>query len=327
MRFSVDPWDPAYGASLVESEPAPTGAPVAADVEVPPDAWAPRRPPPATPLPPAIVFVDGVRRVDARTWIEDAPGSAQPGIFASYAAGAVRCDGTATVTAAVVGRGLFSASPAAADVETRAGRFRAHPAKDPSPEALVYALHDRMAACEVRIAEEARRRGDELLVLDGPLRTRGHLPDAVGVVKTHHVRYLPAELDRVVGALGAGERTPLFRVDAPPFSRCSWYLRLPGPDGGPWAGVVRCEIDGALAPARASALADRVSLALPRFASEGHKDSRAPQNLYPIGGLERDLRHRLGDAALVYRALRAASRAGAPGGGGGVEAAAGIEPA
>ena len=54
-------------------------------------------------------------------------------------------------------------------------------------------------------------------------------------------------------------------------------------------------------------LADRVAATLPRFASEPHKDARAPQNLYPIGGLERQLRHRLGDAAVVYRALRRAS--------------------
>ena len=46
---------------------------------------------------------------------------------------------------------------------------------------------------------------------------------------------------------------------------------------------------------------------LPAFASEAHKDARAPQNLYPIGGLERELRHRLGDAELLYRALRAAA--------------------
>ena len=57
-------------------------------------------------------------------------------------------------------------------------------------------------------------------------------------------------LDRVVGALAAGERTPVFRVDAQPFSRHSWYVRLPGPAGGPWAGIIRCEATGALAPPR-----------------------------------------------------------------------------
>jgi hypothetical protein len=38
-----------------------------------------------------------------------------------------------------------------------------------------------------------------------------------------------------------------------------------------------------------------------------YKDPRAPQNLVPIGGLEKLLRHRLGDTRLLYRALRAAA--------------------
>ena len=39
-----------------------------------------------------------------------------------------------------------------------------------------------------------------------------------------------------------------------------------------------------------------------------HKDPCAPQNLVHIGGLERQLRHRLGDQQLLYRALREAAR-------------------
>ena len=42
---------------------------------------------------------------------------------------------------------------------------------------------------------------------------------------------------------------------------------------------------------------------LARFASTRYKDPRAPQNLYPISGLERELRRRLGDPRLLYRAL------------------------
>ena len=52
----------------------------------------------------------------------------------------------------------------------------------------------------------------------------------------------------------------------------------------------------------------RVTATLPRFASQEHKDPRAPQNLYPIAGLERALRRRLGDARLLYRSLREASK-------------------
>jgi hypothetical protein len=72
---------------------------------------------------------------------------------------------------------------------------------------------------------------------------------------------------------------------------------------------VRCEAGPALSPDAVVALAGRVAAALPRYASEPHKDPRAPQNLYPIGGLERELRHRLGHAGVLYRALRKASAA------------------
>jgi hypothetical protein len=62
-------------------------------------------------------------------------------------------------------------------------------------------------------------------------------------------------------------------------------------------------------PAAVVRLADQTAAVLPRYASEPHKDQRAPQNLYPIGGLERELRRRLGDPALLYRALRVAAAA------------------
>jgi hypothetical protein len=91
------------------------------------------------------------------------------------------------------------------------------------------------------------------------------------------------------------------------WTRHSWYVRLPGSGGAPLAGVVRCECTADLAPADVTTLADVTAAVLPRYASEPHKDQRAPQNLYPIGGLERELRHRLGDPALLYRALRAAA--------------------
>jgi len=92
------------------------------------------------------------------------------------------------------------------------------------------------------------------------------------------------------------------------WTRHSWYVRLPGANGVPLAGVVRCEASADLAPTAVGALADVTAAVLPRYASEAHKDPRAPQNLYPIGGLERELRRRLGDPMLLYRALcRAAS--------------------
>jgi hypothetical protein len=89
--------------------------------------------------------------------------------------------------------------------------------------------------------------------------------------------------------------------------RTSWYLQLPSTAGVPWSGVVRIECPAELPAAQVTALADLTARVLPPLASTPHKDPRAPQNLVPIGGLERELRRRLGDQQLLYRALRSAA--------------------
>ena len=101
----------------------------------------------------------------------------------------------------------------------------------------------------------------------------------------------------------------MFRVDGPVPHVTRGICACPDRPADRGPGIVRCEAGPALAPTRSSPLADRVAATLPRYASEPHKDPRAPQNLYPIGGLERELRHRLGDAGVLYRALRKASAA------------------
>ena len=91
------------------------------------------------------------------------------------------------------------------------------------------------------------------------------------------------------------------------YPRYSWYQRLvDDPSGHTWSGVVRCEVSSALPIARAAAVADRVAVILPIVGSEAHIDPRAPQNLVPIAALERELRRRLGDPGIIYRALRSA---------------------
>jgi hypothetical protein len=65
------------------------------------------------------------------------------------------------------------------------------------------------------------------------------------------------------------------------------------------------EISGAKGLEEARRLADASAAHLPGFASDPAHDPRAPQNLHPIGALESHLRHRLGDALLVRRAIEA----------------------
>ncbi|HLG68016.1 MAG TPA: DNA double-strand break repair nuclease NurA [Acidimicrobiales bacterium] len=313
MRFRVDPWDPAYGVANEALGLDATSAEVDPDVEIPAARWEAVAPRPASADSVAsVLFVDGVRRVEARVWIDDGAGSAAPGICASYAAGAVRCDHAARLGPVLVERGLFTSFGAAEPVVTATGDFPVRLAASDSPEGLALALQERMGHAELRAAESACEEGAaDLVVVDGPLRGRQHLANAVGYVKTHHVAYLPPELHAIVGGLAPGQRSPLFVLGGG-FSRLSWYLRLPGPAGVPWAGVVRCECTADLPVAAASRLADQVVAVLPRFASEPHKEPRAPQNLYPVAGLERELRRRMGDPHLLYRALRrSAARAGA----------------
>ena len=180
---------------------------------------------------------------------------------------------------------------------------------------LSNALQWRVGELELIVSESARiglaghgvPDGSDLLVVDGPLRGRTHLPRALGFVKTHRSAYLPPELHAMVGRLAAGERTPVFLLGTR-WDRYSWYLRLPCPPGQPWAGIVRVECSPSLSVPDAVGLARLSQAVLPRYASIEYKDPRAPQNLFPIGGLEAALRRRLGDPNLVYRALRAAAR-------------------
>jgi hypothetical protein len=324
MRFSVDGWDPGYGSSLdiEEEDLGESTARVDVAVELPADQWRAIDPKTGLAQPAALLFVDGVRRVEARVWIEDSTADGAPAteasaaLCASYAAGVVCCCGRqAHLVHAEPRRGLFTVAPHAADIATWAGTYTAQLTKPasgtPLARTLSQLLQSRLAELEVEAAVAARSAvaghgvpaGGDLLIVDGPLRGRQHLPRILGYIKSHRSSYLPPELNALVGTLEPGQRTPVFLMGTS-WDRHSWYLRLPRTGGPPWAGVVRVECPADLTIADATGLADLSQVCLRRFASTRYKDPRAPQNLYPISGLERELRRRLGDPRLLYRALR-----------------------
>jgi hypothetical protein len=318
----VEAWAAEYGAPTEEAAAmtAPESPPDLG-VETPVGSWAPHRPAPAVGAAETVLFTDGVRRVDARVWIDDEDGRTRLGVCASYAAGIVRSsragerNGTvpgvapaARIESSEVSRGLFTAAATAEPIVTRLATFAVRAAPGDRSDQLALAVQQRMGELEVELASRAGEA--DLIVIDGPLRGRQRLPNAIGYIKTHQVAYLPPLVEGVVRDLAPGERTPLF-LTTTSWSRYSWYLRLPGATGHAWAGVVRGEASADLDPAAAARLADVAAATLPRFASRSHKDPRAPQNLYPVAGLERALRHRLGDAGLLYRSLCAAAGAGA----------------
>ena len=324
--LAIEGWSPEYGAPVEAGIEELASAQVDVGPELPEGEWRPLGAGEDTRVPGRVDFVDGVRRIEARVWITGEDGEARLGICASFAAGVVRCEQRAEIVSAKVGRGFFGLA-GVPDLKTRAGTFPACPVAEDDMQQLVNGLQERMGRLEIEVAGFGGEpgsgpgpsgsrpessgpgpsgNGDSLIVLDGPLRGRQRIPSAIGYVKSHRVQYLPAGPREVVARLAPRQRTPVFLIQQTKWTRFSWYLRLTEAAGHPWAGIVRCEAWPERGLDKVIKIAGATAAALPRFASEPHKDDRAPQNLYPIAGLERDLRHRLGDPGVVYRALQRA---------------------
>ena len=308
--LAVEGWSPEFGSPVEADRRDEPDAHVDAAAELPPEEWRPLGPAPGTAPPARVYFVDGVRRIEARVWMNRG-GEPGLGICASYGAGVVRCGRRAKVVSASVRRGFFGKA-GVPDLVTGAGTFAACPVSDDDLEQLVNGLQERMGQLEIEVAETAlpsssrSSRDDALMVVDGPLRGSRRIAGAIGYVKSHRVQYLSGEPRATVALLDPGRRTPVFLIQTT-WTRYSWYLRLASAEGHPWAGIVRCESWHDTGLEEVKALADATAAVLPRFASEAHKDDRAPQNLYPIAGLERELGRRLGDRGVIYRALRRAA--------------------
>ena len=194
VRFTVDPWDPGYGMAVGEglggrADDADGGALAAStaelglNLELPADRWRPVDPDLVPQPPDTVLFLDGVRRIDARVWVHghgtgSHPDGSQPapGIAASLAAGLVSCDGTAAgsgtarVAEVSVERGLFTAAPDATDIAARHhARYPVRRADGPGPDQLSLALQQRLGAAEVQLALAFRARhpgAADLLVVE-----------------------------------------------------------------------------------------------------------------------------------------------------------------
>ena len=305
-RLVVEPWSAEYGGPLdFDSDPleVPDIAPGPEELWVPIDGRGT--------APPVVAFVDGVRRPDARLTVDTGDASLPtPGVAGSYAVGAVRwypeerrsefdqirlhrvavCGEGAVIDMPPIGSGLVYTSLSS-------------PERD--MHSLVQTFHGAMRTAEADLAEDLARAG-YLVFADGPINTLSETRK-VGYIKTHRVSYLPRDLIGIIAELDAGQRTPFFRI--PDFKRNSWYLRLAdAPGGHAWSGVVRCEVAHAIGDDQTIELADLSALLLPQLASEAFRDPRAPQNLVPIAGLERELRRRMGAAPLVHRLVTEAVR-------------------
>jgi len=307
QQLYVEGWAPDYGTPYEADDELVTDDKADEDVEIA-DEWQP--------LPgrddgvDEVAFVDGVRRIDARLTVDSEDGP-RPGICGSFGVGAVRWDRRQPRSevvhpeiqrVAVFGDGQAVPVPVAGPQIS----YRSESVADDDPRALIQHFHGLMRKAEAVLSERLAQTGT-FVIADGPINDLS-ATEKVGYVKTHRTRYLSAERAPIIRQLGPGERTPLFLIGSSgAYPRYSWYLRLATLRGGhSWTGVVRAEVSSHLGLDRARAVADRATALLPLVASAPHVDPRAPQNLVPIGALERELRRRLGDPLLIHRSLRSA---------------------
>ena len=168
-------------------------------------------------------------------------------------------------------------------------------------------LQKAMRQTEAGLAERLSAEVD-VVFQDGPLTflTSAARGSVVGFVKRLLRNYLEPRRRRCCRGSRSASARPLFLIDGRD-PRYSWYLRIAHGRSieSVLTGVVRLEAPAARGKDEAQALADLSARVLPRFASDSARDPRAPQNLYPIGGLEARLKHRLGDATVVRRAIEA----------------------
>lgn len=309
MRLRVDPWDPEYGASVeIDEDLGPAvGLDLNVEVEGP---WKPiDHGLPSDLATPCCVFVDGVRRIDARLFAQEDALEA-PGLAGCFAVGAAWSTLPPKVDSIEVGRllvvgGNLTAPELPVVVGSTALRFLPWTVSGTAPLDPLRGLQNAMRDAEAKLAAQLQGDGRaDVVICDGPLSYFSPGP-VVGLVKRQSRSYLDSERSRVIGELAAGQRTPMFKLGEQRLERFSWYLRLtaPRPIDGAMAGVVRLEVAAAQGLSTAQDLAALTCAILPRFAPQPGRDARAPQNLFPVGALETVLRHRLGDGMLIRRAL------------------------
>lgn len=306
----VDPWDPEYGGSL-EFDPLDE-LPQAVELDVEDLPWQPVKPESVDELP-CCAFLDGVRRIDLRLFAEDENEAPAPALAGSWAVGTAWSTRPPSIGEIVVGRNLVVGGGIRhPNLLPRIGRdelrYEYVGVGGSTPIDPIVGLQNTMREAEAALARRVFHEGRaDLLVLDGPLTYFAN-GAVVGMIKRQSRSYLPNGRAGILNDLAAGERTPLFQLGEQRLERFSWYLRLgpKRPIDGPMTGVARLEVAKEVGLDRARELASLTSSVLPRFASVVGRDPRAPQNLYPVGELERVLKHRMGDAALVKRSLEVA---------------------
>ena len=230
------------------------------------------------------------------------------GVAGSHACGAVLGDGLERLTfanvrvtrLAIFGAGLTATLPSAGGFT-----WRSSSVADDSPEAPMNELQTRMRQHEGILAEELavgrssrdRRWPPPLRAESGPSGRRLTSRPTIERCSSRPPTGAFPRFAQASGPASSGLGT----------DRYSSYLRLAPPrptPRDPGRGSSGSRSRSRLVWPRRSGPPTWSPRSLPRYAGLPWFDPRAPQNLQPVGALERHLRHSLGDSRLASRAVR-----------------------
>jgi len=313
FRVRIDPWEVDYGD---QTPLAPTedrlDETVEHEVECEDADWRAIVPPSQAAPYQRVLVIDGVRRLEARIHARQGEQLVYGG-FGSFAVGAVQLqNGSASFDAVRVFRvailGSSKRLPGSVHIRPNLD-YEAESTSNLEVDGPLRYLQKSMRLAEATLARDLCRE-DTLTIVDGPLsfepERRGV---ALGYIKRIHELYLPGRFLQLLATLPAGSRTPVFaiRTARSGFARYSWFQRLAEPGAGAtdMHGIVRLEVAAAVGIDAARSLANAATRWLPHTAPSRARDPRSPQNLLPIGALERKLRVALGDARLFRRWIEA----------------------
>ena len=329
-NIRLEPWNISYDAPVsINPEEIPTNDKVNTEVEFTNGEWQPIRSAIAPELPNQILFIDGRLRLDAK-FLGRRDDEILYGAFATIAVGAVLVDRrisrakcVATEVRRIIALGGNLAAPVTVVPCPMSGRGDLKydyclTSSNNEPDTPSQLVQGAMLDEELRVANQISLdkeliQENTLIVRDGPLLYRVYQTpyDTIGYVKTMGKAYLKGENAQVMRSLKVGERTPIFRISNTHGSNLSWYLRSGSNDLNykrlgyhDLHGIIRIDLDAIVPLERAKAIADQSTYLIPYYASHPTRDPRAPQNLTPVGALEKELGRRMGNRELISRRLR-----------------------
>jgi uncharacterized protein len=320
-NFRLEPWANNYDPPIELEDLSPSESEVDPTVETTDwDNFSRMRSQPQ--LPKRLIFIDGRRRIDAAL-IGGSGNTIAYGAFGTIAVGAVVVDRTtcsATYSQVhirrIIGFGGNQQAPLTripCPLGTKAELVYepVDPYVENNPNVPKNLVQNAMLKAEALLAaQQYALDPDTLVIRDGRLPYNS--PNfTVGYVKTMHKNYLSERYAALLWELKPGERTPIFLIQEKNRPHWSWYLKsghsqtnfhLLGYHN--LHGVVRLELSNEIPLQTAQKVADQTTYLIPEYASHSYKDPRSPQNLTPVGALERELGRRMGDAILVKRRVQ-----------------------